>query len=362
MPTKQERIVTLLEKHNLHGLLIKQVSNFAWATDGAASYINTASTYGVGTLLVTKDACHLITNNIESPRFDQEGGLKAAGWEFHVDRWYLASDTLAKLTKGLKLGADFAYPGAVDLSNELAVARSYLTPDEGAGFRNLSAICAQAMDEAIRAVVPGMTEHQIAGLLARAAHSRGAQPIVNLIATDDRIYSFRHPLPTDKALDKYAMMVLCGRQKGLVCSITRLVHFGPLSDELKRKSEAVATIDATMIAATRPGKTTADVFQAALDAYSDVGYPGEYQLHHQGGPAGYDPREFLATPAVDVPIAVGQAYAWNPSITGCKSEDTILVLEEGAEIISVIDGWPTIPVEIYGQTIERPAILVIEDL
>lgn len=359
MPTKQERIVTLLEKHNLDGLLIKQVANFAWATDGAASYINTASTYGVGTLLVTKDARHLITNNIESPRFDQEGGLKTAGWEFHIGQWFLASDPIAKLTKGHKLGADFAYPGAVDLSNELAVARSYLTPGEQVNFRDLSTRCAQAMDEAIRAVVPGMTEHQIAGLLARAAHSRGAQPIVNLIATDERIYAYRHPLPTDKELDKYAMLVLCGRRKGLVCSITRLVHFGPLSDELKRKSEAVATIDATMIAATQPGKTVADVFQAAVDAYKNVGYPDEYQLHHQGGPAGYDPREFLATPASDVPIGLGQAYAWNPSITGCKSEDTILVLENENEVMSAIEGWPTIPVEFDGQTIERPAILVI---
>jgi antitoxin VapB len=359
MPSKQERIVTLLEKHNLDGLLIKQIANFAWATDGAASYINTASTFGVGTLLVTKDACYLITNNIESPRFDQEEGLNAAGWEFHVDQWFLASDTLAKLTKGLKLGADYAYPGALDLSQELAIERSYLTPDEQKIFRDLSARCAQAMDETIRGVVPGMTEYQIAGMLAGAAFARGAQPIVNLIATDERIYAYRHPLPTGKGLDNYAMLVLCGRLKGLVCSITRLVHFGPLPDELKQKSEAVATIDAAMIAATRPGKTVADVFQAAVDTYNHVGYPGEYQLHHQGGPAGYDPREFLATPAADVPIGLGQAYAWNPSITGCKSEDTILVLEEGNENISIIDGWPTIHVELNGQTIERPAILVI---
>jgi len=359
MPTKQERIVTLLEKHDLEGLLVKQVANFAWATDGASSYINTASTYGVGTLLVTKDARHLITNNIESPRFDQEEGLKAAGWEFHADRWFLPSETITKLTKGLKLGADFAYPGAVDLSSELAVARSYLTPEEQVVFRNLSTRCAQAMDEAIRAVVPGMSEYQIAGLLARAAHARGAQPIVNLVATDSRIYAYRHPLPTGKVLDKYAMLVLCGRQKGLVCSITRLVHFGPLPEELKRKSEAVATIDATMIAATRPGKTVADVFQAAVDSYKNAGYPDEYQLHHQGGPAGYDPREFLATPAADVPIGLGQAYAWNPSITGCKSEDTLLVLENGNEIMSVIDGWPTIPVKIGEQTLKRPAVLVV---
>ena len=65
-----------------------------------------------------------------------------------------------------------------------------------------------------------------------------AAVVVNLIATDERIFNFRHPLPTHKRLERYAMLVLCGRQRGLVCSITRLVHFGRLPDDLRRKAEA----------------------------------------------------------------------------------------------------------------------------
>jgi antitoxin VapB len=132
-----------------------------------------------------------------------------------------------------------------------------------------------------------------------------------------------------------------------------------LPDDLKRKAEAVAYIDAAMIAATRPGKTVAEVFQAAKDAYAKVGFADEWHLHHQGGPAGYDPREFVATAAADIPVGMGQAYAWNPSITGCKSEDTILVGETGNEIMSEIDGWPTMDVEVDGETIKRPAILEV---
>ena len=152
------------------------------------------------------------------------------------------------------------------------------------------------MDQAIRAVRPGMTEFQIAGLLAEASQSRGVQPIVNLIATDQRIYTFRHPLPTAKTLERYAMMVLCGRAHGLVCSLTRLVHFGPLPAELRRKAEAVAVIDAAFIAATRPGRTLGDVLARAVQAYADSGFADEWRLHHQGGPAGYEPRERIATP------------------------------------------------------------------
>jgi Xaa-Pro aminopeptidase len=358
--TKHQRVIEILEKHNLDALLIQQIANFAWVTDGAASYINTAATNGVGQLLLTKDARYLITDNIEAPRFEKEEKLKAQGWDFQLHRWDLPSEALPKLTAGLKLGADGLYPSALDLSGELTVARSYLDAAEQERFRKLSALCAAAMNEAIRTVKPGMNEFEIAALLSSASQKRGVLPVVNLIATDERIYNFRHPLPTEKIMDKYAMLVLCGRQAGLVCSLTRFVHFGTLPDELKRKADAVAYLDAAMIAATRPGKTVADVFRKTKEAYAKVGYADEWHLHHQGGPAGYDPREFLATAAVDVPVGIGQAYAWNPSITGCKSEDTILLGETGNEILSVIDGWPTVDVEIGSETIKRPAMLVVD--
>jgi Xaa-Pro dipeptidase len=70
------------------------------------------------------------------------------------------------------------------------------------------------------------------------------------------------------------------------------------------------------------------------------GYADEWQRHHQGGPAGYEPREYVATPETLDPVGVGQVFAWNPSITGTKSEDTILVGEDGNEILTQIAGWP----------------------
>jgi antitoxin VapB len=360
MNNKHKRIAELLKNHSLDGLIIRQVANFAWATNGAASYINTASTNGVATLFVTRDSRHLIADNIEAPRLENEEGLKDQGWEFHTHRWDQPSEHLAKLTNGLKLGADGAYPGAVDLSGELSMIRSYLDSVEQDRFRALSTLCAAAMDDAIRAVKPGMTEFQIAALLSGATQARSVLPIVNLIATDERVYKFRHPLPTDKKMDKYAMLVLCGRKYGLVCSLTRLIHFGPLPDELKKKVDAVAYVDATMIAVTRPGKKLNQVFQAAKEAYAEVGYADEWHLHHQGGPAGFDPREFIATDIVDIPVGTGQVYAWNPSITGCKSEDTILIGEDGNEILSTIEDWPMISIQVNGQTIDRPAIFVFD--
>jgi Xaa-Pro aminopeptidase len=356
---KQDRIRTLLAKHKLDALLLQRVSSFAWATCGAASYVNTATTNGEAALLVTPASRYLLANNIEATRLEQEEALAAQGWEFHTVPWHEAQDTVARLSRGLRLGADGPYPGATDLSGDLARQRANLTPKEGERFRALSRLCTEAMDHAARAVRPGQTEYQIAGLLAREAESRGMQAIVNLIATDERIFAFRHPLPTAKKLDRYAMLVLCGRRWGLVCSVTRLVHFGPLPEELRRKAEAVARVDATFIAATRPGHTLGQIFRRATEAYAATGFPDEWQLHHQGGPAGYEPREYLATPDSADVVSVGQTYAWNPSITGTKSEDTILVGDEGNEVLTSIDGWPTLTVTVDSQEYTRPAILEI---
>jgi antitoxin VapB len=103
------------------------------------------------------------------------------------------------------------------------------------------------------------------------------------------------------------------------------------------------------------------IFEDAVATYARVGYADEWKLHHQGGPAGYEPREYVATPGSAELVAVGQAYAWNPSITGAKSEDTMLVGEANNEILTTISGWPMLPIAVEGQPepVMRPAILEI---
>ncbi len=356
---KQNVIKQFLADRQLDALLLQRASSFAWATCGAASYINTASSEGAASLLITPAGRYVLTTNIEAPRLEKEEKLLAQGWELRPSPWHAASDELARLTSGLRLGADTSVPGAADLSGELARLRTNLTPEEGQRFREVGQLCAQAMQQAMAAVRPGMTEYELAGLAAHAAESRGVQAIVNLVATDERIFSYRHPLPTAKTLQRYAMLVLCGRRYGLVCSITRLVYFGRLLEEVRRKAEAVAHIDAAFIASTRPGRTLGEVFAIVQAAYAQAGYGEEWRLHHQGGPAAYEPREYLATPGSADKVVAGQVYAWNPSITGAKSEDTILVGAGGNEVLSAIPGWPVYTVTVAGQTFTRPAIMEV---
>lgn len=354
---KLRRIEALLADRGLDALLLKRASSFSWATCGASSYINTASDYGDATLLITPERRQVFTTNIEAPRIGDEEGLAAQGWEIVAGDWYGAETPLEGATQGLKVGADFPYPGAVDLSAAVSELRSQLVPEEIERFRELGRTCADAMTAALSQIEPGQTEHEIAGIVARETASRGAWPIVDLVATDERIFRYRHPLPTAKRLERYAMVVLCGRRHGLVCSITRLVHFGSLPDDLRQKHDACARVDATFLATTRPGAALKDVFARAADAYETAGYPDEWRLHHQGGLAGYEPREQLGTFASTATVSEGQAFAWNPSITGVKIEDTILVGPSGNEVLTEMPDWPVIETEVDGRRYRRPAIL-----
>lgn len=354
---KQKRMQALLESHKLDALLLRRVSSFAWATCGAASYVNTAVSNGASQLLVTKDGHFLLTDNIEAPRLLREEKLTEQRWEIIAPHWHNTNDPLSTLTKGLKIGSDSPLPGSVDLSDVITRMRSNLTVPEVKRFRRLGKLCAQAMEATLRAVRVGQSEHRIAAKLAHETGKRGIQAIVNLAAADERIFSFRHPLSTDKKLERYAMLVLCGRRWGLVCSMTRFIHFGQIPEDLCRKAEAVAKVDAAFIANTQTGQKLGDIFKRGIEAYAEAGYPDEWQLHHQGGLAGYEPREIVATSTSEETVSAGQVYAWNPSITGTKSEDTILVTEHGYEILTAMNDWPTIQVHINGQTFLRPAVL-----
>ena len=99
---KLTAIQGLLAKYKLDGLLLSRVSSFAWATCGAASYVNTAASEGTATLLITPSARHLITTSIEATRLEQEEKLKTQGWEFHVSAWHASSNILARLNAAPK--------------------------------------------------------------------------------------------------------------------------------------------------------------------------------------------------------------------------------------------------------------------
>jgi len=86
-------------------------------------------------------------------------------------------------------------------------------------------------------------------------------------------------------------------------------------------------------------------------------------LPHDGG-TGLESGDFLGTPTAPEIVQEGQAFAWNPSITGIKTEDTVLIVKDHEpEVLTRSHNfsWPTTEVVIEGLgKMLRPNILVRE--
>ncbi len=359
MPERAEKLSRLRAVMALRGVTaahLARADSVAWFTGGARVYVDTSSERGVGSILVTPTASYLLTDNIEAPRLVAEEPL--GGFSVVAPEWHAAVRPIDALTAGLVLGSDVPGGGGVGLSADLVSLRAPLTAEEVVRYRALGADLGAAMMGIATGVVPGMTEHQVAGLVARAVYAIGAVPVVVLVAADERLLAHRHPLPTDHAVRDALMWVVCARRHGLIANLTRLVSFGPAADALRRRMAAVAHVEAVAHAATRPGALAGDIFAAMQQAYASVGFPEAWRQHHQGGACSYGARDWIARPDSTERVHAQQAFAWNPSVPGAKSEDTILCTEAGIEVLTRTAGWPQLEVSVGGRTVAGNDVLV----
>ena len=359
---KLERLRELMWRRGVDALHLTTIANTAWLTAGAATYVDESVDTAACALLVTPDAAVVLTDPIEEPRLRAEERLDALGFGFVVEPWYARGQALRQRVGARRLGADTATAPShtrVDMSADLTAMRSLLTAGEQRRLRAGAAHAADAMWEAIHALAPGMTELDAAAALAAASRRRGGAATVTLVGSDDRIARFRHPLPTAKVIERQTMLVLCLRFQGLISALTRTVYFGEAPESVRSLADAVARVDAEVIAATRPGRTLGELYDLLRAAYAREGAPDAIEQHHQGGTIAYLGRETLARPGSLTHIEVGQAFAWNPSLRGAKSEDTILLTAAGPDILTTMEGWPTLAIETGAGVIARPAILEV---
>jgi antitoxin VapB len=325
-----------MDRRGLGALLLRRSTSFAWYTGGADNRVDHASPFGVADVLVTLEAEYVFTNNIEAPRMREE---QTPGFVVVEHPWYGdEAAAIREVVGDVSLGADFPLDNALDVSGEVAPLRYVLDPDALERYRQVGADAAAAVAEAVGSLEPGTDERDAAANLTAACRRRGLVSSVLLAAADERIAAYRHPIPQGKQIEGRAMLVVSAERGGLYANVTRMVHFEEPSEELKRRQEACETILRMMREeATRPGRTLADAFEDCQRFYAEVGFPEEWKLHHQGGMTGYASREVIATPRTQQEIRPDQAFAWNPSITGAKAEETFVLTEDGPEVITLLE-------------------------
>jgi len=347
-------------RRSLSAIVVSKIGSFAWLTCGGDNHVGLASETGPAALVVTRDKVCIVTNNIEAPRLRSEE-ITGLDVEVLTFPWHKAGEREAivrELAAGGTIASDDATPGTQALGDDFAELRYSLTEPEIDRYRWLGRNCSLVVENICRQAETDQTEHEIAAEVSSECFKAEITPVTLLVAADERISRYRHPIPTDRRINHTVMVVLGGRRWGLIVSLTRIVHFGRMPKDLEAKHLAVCSVDAVMIGGTTVGRPTGDIFRDAVKAYARHGYPDEWMLHHQGGPTGYAARDYKPNADDTRVVRANQAFAWNPTITGTKSEDTFLATEAGPEILTPTHEWPTLIAEHNGKAFTRAGMLV----
>lgn len=365
---KTARIVEVLSQNSLDGVLLNGQHNFAWITGGGSNGVDLSRDNGVASILITKTGKrYLVTNNIEKERLLAEEADKdlfeAAEFSWQNEKsGKVTALTLARELAGERIATDIPmFAEAAAIEAKIAPCRYSLTEAEIERARVLGRDSGRAMIEAICSICSGDTERTIAELLRSELAKSGITSVVTLVAADDRIAAFRHPLPTNKTFKETALLVTCAKRGGLILSLSRIVCHGDVPDDLRRRTEAAAFVNAALLDATREGATGKSLYEVAANAYEHVGYADEINLHHQGGAAGYRTREWVIHPESREVVQKDQLFAWNPSITGTKVEETALATDKGIETLTSSPDIPMIETEINGTKYTSPGILSLRE-
>ena len=362
-------VQAFLRENKYDGILLTRTNNFAMATGGKRNYIYMFSDEGSNSLFVTKDGhVYFVGSTIEEPRVMEEE-LGVLGCEAKGFLWFdtNAAECVRKEFSGVLVSDDGSL--GEDVNGKLSVLRSLLTTDELEKYRRLGKVAAEAMSATLEATKAGQPEADVAAKLIAEGVKRRCQVPVALVAADERIAKFRHPLPTEgllipgslqeRTLRGYVMVVGCFLKEGLVASITRFKKVGDIDASIPGAFARICAVDALMQEASVGGKTLGDVFAVCQKAYADYGFPvNEWHNHHQGGATGYAGRTCKGSPGSPFPILdsvwaprvkaiagvdvqFGNAFAWNPSGVGVKSEDTFILLPDGTQ--EIVTATPHLP-------------------
>ncbi len=331
--SRDEKLRNLMQERGLGALLLRRPANFAWYTGGADNRVDRGDPLGVASILLTPESSYVLTDNIEAPRMraEQTPDLEVVEHPWHRDPAAL----LKELIGDARMGADFAIAGGPEVSNEVAPLRSVLDHKAVESYRRLGVDAVRAVSEASASLTPETDEVEAAAELTAACRRRGMFSPVLLAASEERLAGYRHPIPRGGSLGGRAMLVVCAERGGLFANLTRIIDFREPDPETARRQEACAEILRRMREeATRPGLTLADTFEECRRFYAEAGFPDGWQYHHQGGTTGYASRETVATPDARQQIRTGQAFAWNPSLEGAKTEETFVLGEDGPEVLT----------------------------
>jgi Xaa-Pro dipeptidase len=350
------RIRDWMGKKNYDGVILGRRDSYAWITRGAENHVVTNSQVGAAYYVITRDEVRLVADSSDAKRVGREqnplkGEVIQVPWYDSVEK------KLEKMVTSERFVSDMGIAGTKNVLNELIALRMILSEEEKSDYGEIGAACAEVVEHICKNAKPGETEQMIAARLKARCIEKGISPDCVLVGADSRIIDYRHPMPTDKTIEKSLMVVLGGEKQGLNVSMTRMVYFTKIPQDIEERYEKTQYIFACMQTMMKEGISYQEYMEDLIKLYEDAGWGDEWKQHHQGGPTGYQCREWILRPELDAKMHNNQAYAWNPTIKGTKCEETTILEEQGIITLTRTQDWPCTAIQTPWGTYKTANIL-----
>jgi len=355
---KEQRIWQKLAELGYESLIVTRRDNFAWLTCGGRAVVCYGEPGSPVFLVLTPDHKYAVGYSIDLIRTAEEV-LAGLGYEpIPLPSFGKTTAEVALQRAVGRVAADSPLPGATDINATIVSLHEPYTPEEMARYALAAAESGELIRELAYWVEPGMTERQVMAHAWELYVAHGFEGRYFFCGADERIRRYRHPVFTDKPIQYAVLIAPCAAKWGLHVPLTRMVYFDEPPADIRRRFRAVATMQAAMLATIRPGVKLTTLRAIYLELFDSSGYPEEKDVHFHGGPIGYFgsmPERCLDQAEVVKP---NMAFAWYFTVAGVKSEELMLVTEQGATLRSVDPSWPLLEVEYEGQRLAVPDILV----
>lgn len=340
-----ERLRAKLEVQGLEGLVVRQAQNLRYLSGFTGSE---------GMLLVLSDKAYLCTDF----RYVEQAANQTNGWEIvKIDKaWQeVVRDLWPKGRTNLGFESNYlSYNNWHKLSQ--ALPNVNLTPTTGLVealraqkdkqeltlLRKAIALADKGAEFLRSRLVPGRKEIEVSLELEFFLRNQGAEAAAfPFVVASGARGSLPHAEPSDKKLQPGELVTIDfgAVYQGYHSDLTRTFSLGPPTTKQHSIYKIVLEAQMKAIDSAGPGVLCTKVDKAARDVITEAGY-GDYFGHATGHGVGLaiheEPR--LSTQTTDV-LLPGTVVTVEPGIYlpgwgGVRTEDIILVTEQGVEVLS----------------------------
>jgi Xaa-Pro aminopeptidase len=221
--------------------------------------------------------------------------------------------------------------------------RAVKSPPEIDVMRRAARISGLMHEEALRALVPGAREYDVASRAHAVAFAEGADALAfdSAVATGPRA-GLKHCAPTDRVMEPGDMVFLdmAAVYHGYVADVSRSTVVGAPTAEQRRYLDAGLAMFEAALAKAGPGVPVQDLIAAARTIAERAGYEADYMPKGFGHGLGCSLFERPSLrPATTSVLEPGNIFALEPMLirtnfgTACI-EETVLITPSGAEALS----------------------------